>query len=309
MPERIRQLAEQVRFPLHRLTFEITEGGRIDNFDLARAVLGDLKSLGIRLALDDFGTGYSGLQHLQMLPFDTLKLDSSFVRTMTSHRESRRIVAAVMGLCQNLGLTPIAEGVETQIQSDMLLGLGYRMGQGWLFGRPAPLPETAELLQQDRQKPQTLSIAHIAEQAALRLEAMPIQCLWQLRALYAGAPVGLAFVDPGFRYVAVNERLAEMHGVPIAALLGRAIADVIPEVFAQIEPRLRRALAGEPITDARTYYHSQDRVRVVQASYQPVRDFVDEVIGVSVAVVDITDCAGDHKSRNVEFFGQLERND
>jgi PAS domain S-box-containing protein len=290
MPERLRRVTEEAHFPLHRLTFEVTEGALIENFDLTRAILDNLKSLGAHLALDDFGTGYSGLRHLQMLPFDALKLDASFVRTMTSHRESRRIVAAVMGLCQNLGLTSVAEGIESQSQWEMLRCLGYRTGQGWLFGRPAPAAQASAMLDDAQQKSQTESMARIAEQVALRLEAMPIQCLWQLRALYEGAPVGLAFVDPELRYIAVNERLAEMHGMPITAFVGRHVGEVIPELIEQIAPRFQRSLAGESLRDQMTHYRSLDpeHRRVLQSFYQPVRDVAGEVIGVSLAVVDMT---------------------
>jgi PAS domain S-box-containing protein len=290
MPERLHQVAAQAQFPVQRLTFELTEVALIEDFDRARSILGDLKSMGAHLALDDFGTGYSGLRHLQLLPFDALKLDASFVRTMTSHRESRKIVAAVMGLCQNLGLISVAEGIETKHQCEMLRCLGYSSGQGWLFGRPEPGAQVSRMLERGRQGPQTQSIARIAEQVAMRLEAMPIQCLWQLRALYEGAPVGLAFVDPELRYVAVNERLAEMYGLPIAALLGQPIAAVAPGLIEQVEPRYRRALAGETVTDATINYRSRktQHVRTLQSSYQPVRDVAGEVIGVSVAVVDVT---------------------
>ena len=289
MPERLHKLVEQAGFPFHRLTFEITEGAIIQDFDLARATVGNLKSLGAHLALDDFGTGFSGLRHLQMLPFDMLKLDAAFVRTMTGHRETRKIVAAVMGLCQCLGLTAIAEGIESQDQLEMLRSLGYPTGQGWLFGRPAPAAQASAMLAYAREQQPDQSVAHIAEQVALRLEALPIQCLWQLRALYEGAPVGLAFVDHNFRYLAVNERLAEMHGLPIAALLGRPVGEVIPDRIEQVEPRVRRALAGEVVKDVRTRYRQNDgRVVVLQSSYQPVRDGTGEIVGVSVAVVDIT---------------------
>jgi len=290
MPERLHEVAEQARFPLNRLIFELTEGALIEDINVARSTLGNLKSLGAHLALDDFGTGYSGLRHLQMLPFDMLKLDASFVRTMTSHRESRKIVAAVMGLCQNLGLTSVAEGIESQSHWDMLRCLGYRTGQGWLFGRPAPAAQASAMVDDARQWRQRQSTAPIAEQVALRLEAMPIQCLWQLHALYEGAPVGLAFVDPELRYIAVNERLAEMHGLPIAAFVGRPVAEVIPELIEIVKPRLRRALAGESLQNQKTHYRPNDRQhrRVLQSSYQPVRDVAGEIVGVSLAVVDVT---------------------
>ena len=131
LPDRLHRIAGEARFPFCRLVFEITECAEIEDFDIARSILGNLKSLGAHLALDDFGTGYSGLRYLQMLPFDQLKLDAAFVRTMTTHRESRKIVAAVMGLCQNLGLAAVAEGIESDSQLEMLRSLGYGGGQGF----------------------------------------------------------------------------------------------------------------------------------------------------------------------------------
>jgi len=289
MPERLHQLAGEAQFPFHRLTFEITEGAVIEDLELARVIIGNLRSLGAHLAVDDFGTGFSGLRYLQMLPFDALKLDAAFVRSVTGHRETRKIVAAVMGLCQSLGLTAIAEGIESQDQMEMLRSLGYRNGQGWLFGRPTQAAQAAALLADHREHQPEPSVANIAEQVAMRLEALPIQCLWQLRALYEGAPVGLAFVDHNLRYLAVNERLAEMHCCPVAAFLGRPVCDVIPERMEQVEPRFRRALAGEVIKDVRTRYRQDGgRIVVLQSSYQPVRDGAGEIIGVSVAVVDVT---------------------
>jgi PAS domain S-box-containing protein len=299
LPDRLHRIAGEARFPFCRLVFEITECAEIEDFDIARSILGNLKSLGAHLALDDFGTGYSGLRYLQMLPFDQLKLDAAFVRTMTTHRESRKIVAAVMGLCQNLGLAAVAEGIESDSQLEMLRSLGYGGGQGWLFGRPAPAAEVSATLNDGQPPPAPApSVARIAEQVALRLEALPIQCLWQLQALYEGAPVGLAFVDRDFRYLAVNERLAAMHGLPVAAFLGRPVAEVIPEAIEQVEPRFHRALAGEPVKDSNTLYRPRDgrRARVLQSSYQPVRDAAGEIIGISVAIVDITDQDAAHAS-------------
>jgi PAS domain S-box-containing protein len=288
-PERLYRLAEQARVPFHRLTFEITEGAVIEDLELARVIMGNLRSLGAHLAVDDFGTGFSGLRYLQMLPFDALKLDAAFVRSITGHRETRKIVAAVMGLCQSLGIMAIAEGIESQDQMEMLRSLGYRSGQGWLFGRPTPAVQASALLADDREHRPEPSVANIAEQVALRLEALPIQCLWQLRALYEGAPVGLAFVDHNLRYLAINERIAEMHGSPVAAFLGRPVSEVIPERMEQVEPRIRRALAGEVVKDVRTSYRQDGgHVVVLQSSYQPVRDGAGEIVGVSVAVVDVT---------------------
>jgi len=104
-----------------------------------------LKALGVRLSLDDFGTGYSSLRHLQALPIDKIKIDAGFVRSMADSAESRKIVAAVVGLGQSLGLPTVAEGVEDAAAAGLLAQLGCDVGQGWLFGRAMPEVEAAAL--------------------------------------------------------------------------------------------------------------------------------------------------------------------
>jgi PAS domain-containing protein len=83
---------------------------------------------------------------------------------------------------------------------------------------------------------------------ALHLEAMPAQRLAQLQAIYDGAPVGLAFLDRNLRYVSVNERIATMKNIPVQDHIGRSVAEVVADAFPQVEPALRRALAGESIS-------------------------------------------------------------
>lgn len=136
LPAMVQSILDETGLPAHRLELEITESALVGDIDLARDLLGELKALGVRLALDDFGTGYSSLRHLQMLPFDKLKIDASFVRAMDSDIESRKIVAAVVGLGQSLGLVTVAEGVEEAGTAALLRDLGCDIGQGWLFGRP-----------------------------------------------------------------------------------------------------------------------------------------------------------------------------
>ena len=109
LPKRIREAADAASFPLHRFVIEITESALVEHLEHAQTIARELKAQGCRLALDDFGTGYSSLLHLQSLPFDELKVDRSFVGSMTERRESRKIVAAVVGLGQSLGLETIAE--------------------------------------------------------------------------------------------------------------------------------------------------------------------------------------------------------
>ena len=147
LPRHIRQIAEDAGFPLECATVEITESAMAEDMTAARSISADLKAMGCRIALDDFGTGYSSLYHLKSLPFDELKVDRSFVSSMTTERESRKIVAAVVGLGQSLGLKTIAEGIETQEQADMLLRLGCDMGQGWHYGRPAPAEQLSSVIE------------------------------------------------------------------------------------------------------------------------------------------------------------------
>jgi EAL domain-containing protein (putative c-di-GMP-specific phosphodiesterase class I) len=305
LPKRLQGIAEGAGVSFGRLSFEITESSFVDDFDLAFRILGNLKALGARLALDDFGTGYSGLRHLQMLPFDTIKIDAGFVRTMTTRTESRKIVAAVVGLSQNLGLALIAEGIESQGQLDMLRCLGCSVGQGWLFGRPVPAAQAFTEFEEEEPPEDNRAMTHVAEQVALRLEALPNECLAQLRTLYVGTLVGLGFLDPHLRYVAVNERLAEMHGLPVGAHIGRTVNEILPDdLVREIEPRLQRALAGETITNF--VIHGSPEAgqppRLLQACYQPVRDVTGEIFGVSVAVIDRVEHTASLPSNKMQPF-------
>ncbi len=146
LPAMVQSILDETGLPAHRLELEITESALVGDIDLARDLLGELKALGVRLALDDFGTGYSSLRHLQMLPFDKLKIDASFVRAMDSDIESRKIVAAVVGLGQSLGLVTVAEGVEGAGTAALLRDLGCDIGQGWLFGRPGSAETISAML-------------------------------------------------------------------------------------------------------------------------------------------------------------------
>lgn len=118
------------------LQLEITESVLIDNEDYVVRVLRELAEQGIRVAIDDFGTGYSSLSYLQRLPVHTLKIDKSFVRDLTSFDSSAAIVRAIIAMAHSLGMTVVAEGVETQDQLEMLRGEGCDSIQGYLIGRP-----------------------------------------------------------------------------------------------------------------------------------------------------------------------------
>lgn len=292
LPSKIRKVAERAGFSLDRLTVEITESALLVDLPRAQSVAKELKSMHCRLSLDDFGTGYSSLKHLQALPFDKLKVDRSFVSSMTVSRESRKIVAAVVGLGRSLGLITVAEGVETQEQANMLLWLGCDFGQGYLYSKPVPAEELQALVSR---KPQAYSTYQSEPADAGRitsLEALPGQRFAQLQAIYDGAPVGLALLDRNLRYVSINRRLAQMNGAPVAAHLGRSITELVPDLYPLFEANLHRALRGESIPNfevQRPDFEGGKGLRTVLISYQPVRDEAGEVMGVSIAVSDISD--------------------
>jgi PAS domain S-box-containing protein len=291
LAKRIGDVARPARFPLDRITIEITETALVDDLDRARAVANELKALHCKLALDDFGTGYSSLKHLHALPFDEIKVDKSFVSSMTEKRESRKIVAAVVALGQSLGLRTVAEGVEKQDQANMLLWLGCDLGQGWLFGKPAPI-STLPLMIADKRRYLPVAVpAPLNEDSVMSFEALPADRLAQLQAIYDGAPVGLCFLDRKMRYVSLNKRLAELNGVPLLAHLGRTVAEVIPQVFPKVEPYIRRALQGEPVYGVEVHkppLEEGGETLTHLLSYQPARDEGGELLGVSVAITDIT---------------------
>jgi EAL domain-containing protein (putative c-di-GMP-specific phosphodiesterase class I) len=118
------------------LTLEVTESVLLSDSERALVVLGDLKQLGVQLALDDFGTGYSSLTYLRSFPVDIIKIDQTFVAEVAREPASRTIVGAVTQLAHGLGMSVVAEGVETVEQYRELVALGCDACQGFYFGRP-----------------------------------------------------------------------------------------------------------------------------------------------------------------------------
>jgi EAL domain-containing protein (putative c-di-GMP-specific phosphodiesterase class I) len=290
LPDHIFRMAEQTGYSLHHLVVEITESALLDDLGCAREIALDLKSLGCRLALDDFGTGYSSLSHLQALPFDELKIDRSFVASMASRRESRKIVAAVIGLGHSLGLKTIAEGIETEEQAAMLLCLGCEVGQGWLYGKPVQALDLSSALAAPP-RPTAAAPTPCGDGLSVSsLEALPNEHLAQLQAIYEGAPVGLCFLDRNLRYVNLNHRLAAIHNISVAAHLGRTMQEVVPQLFELVEPSLLRSLKGEAVARIAIIQPAtgpSETEKYLLLSCQPVRDEAGEVIGISVAVVDV----------------------
>jgi diguanylate cyclase (GGDEF)-like protein len=130
------------------LCLEITETALIEDADATLAVLHRLADLGVRIALDDFGTGYSALSYLRVLPVDIMKLDKSFIAHLDDAGKDRSIVAGMVELAHSLGMTVIAEGVETETQLAELDRLGCDQAQGFYFSHPEPASRLGQLLEE-----------------------------------------------------------------------------------------------------------------------------------------------------------------
>jgi diguanylate cyclase (GGDEF)-like protein len=148
-PDLVAHVGEALRssgLPPARLVVEVTESVFLDHTRTGVAALQQLRELGVRVALDDFGTGYSSLGYLQRFAVDILKIDRRFVSGLTPGDAGPELAGAIIGLARSLGLDVVAEGIEEPAQSERLRELGCRVGQGFLFARPAPAADLTRLL-------------------------------------------------------------------------------------------------------------------------------------------------------------------
>ena len=134
-------LAREFGVATDRITLEVTESHWLDVDSPARSSLLQLRDAGFRLALDDFGTGYASLNHLQTIPFDTVKIDRSFTTQLTSGARGRALCDAALAMANACGTKVTAEGVETEEQAATLKQMGYHFGQGYLWAKPMPLAQ------------------------------------------------------------------------------------------------------------------------------------------------------------------------
>lgn len=136
-----------------RLVVEITENVLLGDLGDAHRAIESLAVLGVRIALDDFGTGYSTLAHLRQLRSHALKIDRSFIAQLAGHSRDSEIVVAVVGMAHALGMTVVAEGVETEAQRDELIAIGCDAAQGYLFAQPLAPSELGATLKANRKRP------------------------------------------------------------------------------------------------------------------------------------------------------------
>ena len=146
-------LVDQIESTLNRysldpglLTFEVTESTMMENIGNATKILNNIKALGAGIVLDDFGTGYSSLGYLKDFPVSHVKIDRSFIADLATDDRAATLVRSIIDMAHALGLQITAEGVEEQIQADMLLEFGCDEMQGYLFGRPLPAESMTKLL-------------------------------------------------------------------------------------------------------------------------------------------------------------------
>jgi len=147
--QELHQILLEFGLPARRLEIEITETALVRDFNRTLGMLRQIKALGIRIAMDDFGTGYSSLSTLRAFPFDRIKIDGSFIKSVNSNGQAATIVRAVLGLGRGLGLPVLAEGVETDAELQFLHDELCDEVQGYLLGRPAAIGSFRNLTHED----------------------------------------------------------------------------------------------------------------------------------------------------------------
>ncbi|WP_194740043.1 EAL domain-containing protein [Pseudomonas aeruginosa] len=263
-------------FTSKRVEVEVTEGSLIADQESAFHCLEALIAQGISVSIDDFGTGYSNLERLGAFPFDKLKIDQRFIRGVERDAGKRRIVASLIGLGHSLGMSVVAEGIESPDEEAILRALGCNLGQGWLYGKAACAADAGGLLAR----------RGVLERRHGLLDTSPFQQFHQLATLYAQAPVGLSFLDKQLRHVRANAQFSRMHGLTPTQIEGKSMAELMDaNAAAEVERRLRKILAGGNPGPADYKIHGRD-VRVIT---QAVADVGGEVIGLSAVSIDITE--------------------
>jgi diguanylate cyclase (GGDEF)-like protein/PAS domain S-box-containing protein len=152
------------------LKLEVNEAALLGKPEQTRAVMNELRDLGIRIGIDDFGTGFSSLSFLHRIPLDLLKIDQSFVHKMLDCSETRDIVRTIINLAQNLNLDVVAEGVETAEQRDLLYQMGCTHAQGYFYAQPVPGIEVPELLAKNLKLQSVPSTINVPTSESTRIE-------------------------------------------------------------------------------------------------------------------------------------------
>jgi EAL domain-containing protein (putative c-di-GMP-specific phosphodiesterase class I) len=143
-------LMRETQIPPWALKFELTEAALLSNVGAARETLERLHALGVQLMLDDFGTGYSSLSHLQLFPFDFVKIERPFVNRTEGDQVNTGMMSALVQMASSLRLTPVAELIETEAAAHALREMGCDYGQGFYFSEPLEAELALQRLQSRR---------------------------------------------------------------------------------------------------------------------------------------------------------------
>lgn len=131
------ETANQCNFPLNRILFELTEVEKVKDYAHVRSIIEHYQKLGFKTALDDFGSGYSGLNFLADFHPDFIKLDMALIRNIDKDKGRQAIVRGIVQVCRDLAIEPIAEGIETELELDVLKQLDIQLFQGYYFAKPS----------------------------------------------------------------------------------------------------------------------------------------------------------------------------
>jgi diguanylate cyclase (GGDEF)-like protein len=153
LAQRILRLLTETGFPPQRLEIEVTESALLEDRDLAVSIIQSLQNFGIRISIDDFGTGYASFSQLKALPFDRIKIDRSFVTSLTGDPQNTAIVETIAKLGVSLSLPITAEGVETEAVLKQLKSIGCSEAQGWLFSKAIPASAVLAMLAESDESP------------------------------------------------------------------------------------------------------------------------------------------------------------
>jgi diguanylate cyclase len=309
LPVEVADLLAAHGVPASLLELEVTESAIMLDPVRARRLLKSLSDLGIRLSIDDFGAGYTSLSQLKTLPVDELKIDRSFVMTMSSDARDALIVHSVIELGQNLGLNIVAEGVETAEAFVTLRGFGCDIAQGYYVARPAPVEAfDTWLAARKRSAPHPVaatptrraSDAVLTERdfgeatspaAALRASEERFQ------AMFTQAPIGIAEARADGTLVAVNPRLCEMLGYQPDELIGQPGAMIADPAERQEQARDLATLSSSDGYAARRTCRRKDGTALsVLISVAVVRQTSGAVHRIVAMMVNITDLVAAQES-------------